>query len=526
MTEHIEMQSFVFIHDHVSKHGRRAGGVMGSTLCGGLRSAAGDDVYLGSGWYLIDDPLVKARLEGCSYCNFDPIHTGGYFDFVFHGEIPGPAEGLVYARSFLGACSNYSGGQFDGHISCIADLVRLEHVVDKAYALEDGLLGPPEVLFVFGLSRVLEEYMTDVIALRDFSRTNFSRAWVYMEEDYDAQSNVAWDDSVDNDGESGDGESGDGESGEDSEDSDTDVSVDVSTLNRVPLIKLADLVKSSNVDLDDRMSSFLTNCFIFIRKWGAVPFPDDLQRQILLAEMNKKFFPSAFNSMDRGGINLDFRTDDRGDLRTGIGGGLTAALRLSPEFYKSSGLEELDRCMAEMTVSDSDGGKIFELGVPKARLNGFSPIWDLDCFEHTALANTWRQPNVRYVDYHRASDDSGDILEVVGTRPVIEEYCRDLYQLRRLLNSAFQDVSSVLSDLIGALQRDLTAFVTRWGNPIPDDIRYMLRQLALKFPEELGHFEFDSNFNVYTDLGPTFRKALDPRALFRVTRVERNQDRK
>ena len=294
MTEHIEMQSFVFIHDHVSKHGRRAGGVMGSTLCGGLRSAAGDDVYLGSGWYLIDDPSVKARLKGCSYCDFDSTHTGGYFDFVFHGEIPGPAEGLVYARSFLGACSNYSGGQFDGHISCIADLVRLEHVVDKSYALEDGLLGPPEVLFVFGLSRVLEEYMTDVIALRDFSRTNFSQAWVYMEEDYNAQSNVVWDDSVDNDGESGDGESGDGESGEDSEDSDTNVSVDVSTLNRVPLIKLADLVKSSNVDLDDRMSSFLTNCLTFIRKWGAVPFPDDLQRQILLCRNEQEILPKCF----------------------------------------------------------------------------------------------------------------------------------------------------------------------------------------------------------------------------------------
>ena len=93
MTEYIEMQSFVFIHDHVGKHGRRAGGVMGSTLCGGLRSAAGDDVYLGSGWYLIDDPLVKAPLEGCSYCNFDPTHTGGHFDLCFMAKSQGLLRG-------------------------------------------------------------------------------------------------------------------------------------------------------------------------------------------------------------------------------------------------------------------------------------------------------------------------------------------------------------------------------------------------------------------------------------------------
>jgi hypothetical protein len=274
----------------------------------------------------------------------------------------------------------------------------------------------------------------------------------------------------------------------------------------------------------------MINCLAFVKKWGAVPFPDDLQCQLVLAD-NSSAFPVTLEAMCGCEVNLDFQMDESGNDRTGVGGGLTAVLRLTPEYYQSSGLRDHDHNLKETA------GKIFDLGIPGMGLDDRGPVvvpefcrrfvsgsWTL-----SPAGSWWDQPNVSHVDYHRAEDGTGGILEVVGTRDVILAYCQEVHELRH-----FFDGASTRSELALEFRRKLLGFIGKWGKgPVPDDIRFVQRRLEqteyplLNLGTELVPVVFDGTFVRYGECTSQSRvpfKPDNPHALYKVSRSSRSKD--
>jgi hypothetical protein len=312
----------------------------------------------------------------------------------------------------------------------------------------------------------------------------------------------------------------------------------------IEIPKIAALAEKFDGDLQLQMLSFMINCLAFVKKWGAVPFPDDLHCQLSLAD-NWSAFPVTKEAMYGCEVNLDFRMDESGNDRTGVGGGLTAVLRLTPEYYQSSGLRDHDQNLK------GAAGKIFDLGIPGMGLDLL--IFDLGIlgmgrddrgpivvpefcrrvvsgsWTLSPAGSRWDQPNVSHVDYHRTEDGTGDILEVVGTRDVILAYCREVHELRH-----FFDGASTRSELALAFHRKLLGFIGKWGKgPVPDDIRFVQRRLeqteclSLNSGTELMPIIFDDTFIQYGKCTSQSRVPFEPdnpHALYKVSRRFRSKD--
>jgi hypothetical protein len=461
---------------------------------------------VGSGWYLVQDAegVVEDRLKTCRHCwlgSLDfPLPEGCYFAV----PVGNFQDGLADARNMIGGLSNAAGLAFDG-ISCI---------VDPTLPVND-IAGPGEVLFVFGPSKVLEEYVMDVTALRQFSQSNFTEVWKTLIEELNVEHEPV-----------------------------DDASEEESCGGIIEIPKIAALAEKFDGDLQLQMLSFMINCLAFVQKWGAVPFPDDLHCQLSLAD-NWSAFPVTKEAMYGCEVNLDFRMDESGNDRTGVGGGLTAVLRLTPEYYQSSGLRDHDQNLK------GAAGKIFDLGIPGMGLDLL--IFDLGIlgmgrddrgpivvpefcrrvvsgsWTLSPVGNRWDQPNVSHVDYHRTEDGTGDILEVVGTRDVILAYCREVHELRH-----FFDGASTRSELVLAFHRKLLGFIGKWGKgPVPDDIRFVQRRLeqttypSLNLGTELVPIVFDDTFIRYGKCMSESRVPFEPdnpHALYKVSRRFRSKD--